>query len=215
MIVVTGENLKKVCDTLTLERCNVLAALLTKKAKEYSVETYDAFHEFLGQVVHESWQFRYKSEDLNYSAGRLAQVWPRTFSKSKSKPFLPNAMAQRYAHRPVALANFQYGTKYGNRAGTDDGWIFRGGGYIGLTFRSVWEAFAKYKKMDVLACTEWVRNTDEGALDAAFWFFYVYRNLKELAIADNDKLITVRINGGMINFADRIKYTERAEKYIN
>lgn len=215
MIKITGEQLNKVCQQLKPDRCTVLAELINKKATEYGITEYDAIHEFIGQVVHESGQFRYKAENMNYSAARLAEVWPGTFSTTRKKPYRPNAVAIRYAHKPVELANFKYGSKYGNRAGTNDGWDMRGGGFIGLTFRSVWKEFADYKKMDIVKCAEWVRSTDEGAMDSAFWFFYVRRNLKDLAISDNDKLITIRINGGLINFKDRVKYTELAEKYIN
>lgn len=215
MIVVKPELLKKVCDILSMERCKVLAALLTQKAAEYNVTTWDEFHEFIGQVVHESGQFQYKTENMNYSAQGLANTWPSTFSETPNRPYRPNATALKYARKPKELAIFKYGNKYGNRPGTDDGWDLRGGGYIGLTFRDLWKLYADYKKMDVKAASDWVRSTDEGAMDSAFWFFYVYRNLRQLAIEDNDKLITRRINGGYINIEDRIKYTERARKYLN
>jgi putative chitinase len=56
-------------------------------------------------------------ENLNYSAKRLTQVWPKRF------PSL--ASAKPYANNPKALAEKVYGGRLGNdRPG--DGWLFRG-----------------------------------------------------------------------------------------
>ena len=215
MIKVTAESLNKVCDQISQDRCRQLAEIMNKKIAQYGITDWDQFHEFVGQVAHESGEFSLKSEDMSYSAQRLAEVWPDTFSSTHRKPYSPNGLAAMYAHKPVQLANFKYGGKYGNRPGTNSGWDFRGGGYIGITFYDNWKMYADYKKMEPLACAEWVRTTDEGAMDSAFWFFYVFRHLGQLAIDDNDKEITRRINGGFINYNDRIKYTERARKYLN
>lgn len=215
MIKVTPEALKKICDTVPLSRCIILAEIMNRKISEYNVSTWDEFHEFVGQVVHESGQFNYKTENMNYSAKRLAVIWPKEFSATKNPPYVPNAMAFKLEKKPIELANYKYGNKYGNRPGTNDGYDFRGGGYIGITFRSLWQLYASYKKMDVNKASEWVRTTDEGSMDSAFWFFYIYRDLRQLAIDDNDKAITLRINGGYINYADRIKYTDRARKFLN
>ncbi len=206
MIKVSPEQVKKVCDQLTMKRCTELAAILNQKVAEYGITSWDEFHEFIGQVVHESGQFSAKVENMNYSAKRMVAIWPGRF------PTI--AAASPYARNPQKLANKVYGGRMGNTA-PNDGWQYRGGGYIGLTGKSMYELFAKYKKMDVQQCSDWVRNTDEGAMDSAFWFFYVYRNLEQLAIEDNDREITRKINGGYINMADRLKYTELARKYMN
>lgn len=66
-------------------------------------------------------------ENMNYSASRILQVWP-------SRP-----QAARYAHNPRMLANSVYGTRMGNRAGTDDGYNFRGGGMVQTTGRAAYQ----------------------------------------------------------------------------
>lgn len=213
MVIVKPEALRKVCDSLTLQRCAQLAAIMNQKIAEYGITSWDEFHEFVGQVVHESGQFSLKVENMNYSAKRMAEVWPNRFSKTKNKPYIPNDMAIKLARKPVELANYSYGGRMGN-VKPNDGWDFRGRGYIGITGRAMYELYGKYKKMTPETVAKFME-TEEGAMDCAFWFFYVYRNLKQLAIDDNDKQITIRINGGLINYGDRIKYTERAEKYLN
>jgi len=62
-------------------------------------------------------------ENMNYSADQIRKVWP-------SRP-----EAVRFARQPEALANSVYSGRIGNRPGTDDGWVYRGGGVDQLTGR--------------------------------------------------------------------------------
>lgn len=62
-------------------------------------------------------------ENMNYTAARIKQVWPNR----------PEAV--QFARKPEALANSVYGGRLGNRVGTNDGWIYRGGGIDQLTGR--------------------------------------------------------------------------------
>ncbi|MGJ7039139.1 putative chitinase [Shinella sp. BE166] len=72
------------------------------------------------------------SENLNYSAKRMTQVWPSRF------PTI--AAAQPYANNPKALANKVYGGRLGNKF-QDDGWRFRGRGLAQITGRENYEKF--------------------------------------------------------------------------
>lgn len=62
-------------------------------------------------------------ENMNYTAARIKQVWPNR----------PEAV--QFARKPEALANSVYGGRLGNRVGTNDGWVYRGGGIDQLTGR--------------------------------------------------------------------------------
>lgn len=62
-------------------------------------------------------------ENMNYTAKRIRQVWPNR----------PEAV--QFAGKPRELANSVYGGRLGNRVGTDDGWLYRGGGVDQLTGR--------------------------------------------------------------------------------
>lgn len=82
---------------------------------------------FLGQVGHESKGLSRLTENLNYSAQRILEVWPKRF---------PGGVAQatRYAHAPERLANLVYGSRLGNRGeASGDGWAYRGRGPLGIT----------------------------------------------------------------------------------
>lgn len=72
------------------------------------------------------------SENLNYSAKRMTQVWPSRFPTIAS--------AKPYANNPKALANKVYGGRLGNKF-QDDGWRFRGRGLAQITGRENYEKF--------------------------------------------------------------------------
>lgn len=203
MQLITGEQLKAIT-TLNKERCDELAEMLNKKAEQYGVKTFDEFAEFLANILQESNEFRHKTEDMSYSAKRIVQLFPKRF------PTLKDAIP--YQHNPKAFANKLYGGRYGNRPLTDDGWNLRGGGFIGLTFYDTYKKYADYKGMTVEDAAEYVRNSDEGALDSAFWFFYVLKDLKQKAIDDNFIGIVKSINGGTIGLSTRQQYYDRIKK---
>ena len=62
-------------------------------------------------------------ENMNYRAPQIRKVWPH------------RKEAVQFAGKPRELANSVYGSRLGNRPGTDDGWNFRGGGVDQLTGR--------------------------------------------------------------------------------
>ena len=94
---------------------------LKKLGVKYNLTTIQLAH-FAGQLAHESLDFKIVSENLNYSAERLLQVFPKYFTKE---------LAQRYARKPILIANRVYANRMGNNdEKSGDGWKYRGRGYI-------------------------------------------------------------------------------------
>ncbi len=89
----------------------------------------------MAQISHECGAGHDVVENLNYSAGRMMQVWPSRFPSPAS--------AAPYAHNPRALANKVYNGRMGNAAGSDDGWNFRGRGAAQTTGRAGYARLAK------------------------------------------------------------------------
>jgi len=93
--------------------------------------------QFVGQTAVESGYFSLLEENLNYSAKRLTQVWPKRFPTIKA--------AQPYAGNPKALAIKTYGGRMGNKAApSEDGWKYRGMGIKQLTGRENVTEFNKW-----------------------------------------------------------------------
>ena len=87
----------------------------------------------LAEAHHETGgQMQPVSENLNYSARRLTEVWPSRF------PTI--AAAAPFANNPQRLANKVYGGRLGN-VDPGDGWLFRGRGLAQITGRENYARF--------------------------------------------------------------------------
>lgn len=85
---------------------------------------------------------REMQEDMNYSAGRLLQVFPTHFN---------HAQAIEMQHNPRAIADQAYGGRMGNaHPPSDDGWNFRGQGLSQVTGREGYAALAEKTGLDLL-----------------------------------------------------------------
>ena len=99
-----------------------------------------------------------KAENMNYSAARIRQVWPK------------NPGAVQYANKPQELANYIYGKQFGNRGG-NDGWNYRGKGLNQLTFRANYAAIAKIIGVDIVSNPD-LLVTDQDVAVKAFFAYY-------------------------------------------
>lgn len=81
-------------------------------------------------------------ENMNYSAGRLLQVFPTHFS---------HAQAIAMQHNPRLIADHAYGGRMGNAPPpSDDGFDFRGQGLSQVTGRDGYRALAQKTGLDLL-----------------------------------------------------------------
>jgi putative chitinase len=153
---------------------------------------------FLSQIAHESGNFQFTSENLNYSADSLLKVFPKYF-KDKTT-------ADAFARKPELIASRVYGGRMGNGLeATKEGWKFRGRGYIQLTGKDNYKAFSDFIKEDCIANPDLVAT--KYPMDRAIWFF---DKNKLWSICDKGKgnevvtELTKRINGGTHGLQDRI-----------
>lgn len=158
---------------------------------------------FLAQISHESGRLARWEENLNYSAQRLMQIWPRRF------PSL--TIAQQYAGKPEALANFVYGGRMGNTQ-PGDGWRYRGRGLKQLTGKDNYTAYMLAADVNALSNPDLLLEP-KFAADSAGWF-WAANGLNALADARAWPTMTRRINGGLIGLADRVQAIQRAIKAL-
>jgi predicted chitinase len=93
------------------------------------------FCHFLAQVTHETGGLTIVRENTGWTADQMCRLWPSRF-KTKLDPRLIAAKGD-----PRKLANLAYADmeKIGN-CGGDDGWEYRGGGFLQLTGRQNYHA---------------------------------------------------------------------------
>ena len=171
---------------------------------EYDIETPLRVAAFLAQCAHESGNFRFIEENLNYRAESLRRVFPKYFPT--------DALAQQYAsgpNRAERIANRVYANRMGNGPEeSGDGWRYRGRGLIQLTGKDNYTNYAMSLEIDVEEAVEHLK-TFEGCVQSAAWF---WDENKLNQFADKRDIITLskRINGGTIGIEDRIKHYNHA-----
>ncbi len=161
---------------------------------------------FIGQCGHESGNFRVLEENLNYAAERLMKIWPKRF------PTLE--VAQPYHRNPRKIANKVYANRMGNRdEASDDGWRFRGSGWVQLTGHDNFYHFGKAVGVDVVMQPDLVRTPQYAALSAG-WFWSTHK-CNEIAETGDWTRLTKAINGGTIGLEDRVKHIRQAIQVLS
>lgn len=167
--------------------------------EKFQINTPLRLAHFLAQCGHESGGFRAVQENLNYSADGLKKIFPKYF---------PGNLAESYARNPEKIASKVYGGRMGNGdETTKEGFKFRGRGYIQLTGKSNYTAFANAIGEDTVSNPDLVAT--KYPLASAAWFFSK-NGLNSIADKGADPAtvtsVTKRVNGGTIGLADRIKH---------
>ena len=95
----------------------------------------------MANVDHESGGFKAKEENLNYSAKRLQEVFPKYYKTPED--------ARADANNPEAIANKVYGGRMGNTE-AGDGYKYRGRGNLQLTGKAQYEEMGKKLGVDLV-----------------------------------------------------------------
>ncbi len=167
--------------------------------EKFQINTPLRLAHFLAQCGHESGNFKATQENLNYSADGLKKIFPKYF---------PGNLSESYARNPEKIASKVYGGRMGNGdESTKEGYKFRGRGYIQLTGKANYAAFAKAINEDTVSNPDLV--STKYPLASAAWFFSK-NGLNAIADKGADDAtvtaVTKRVNGGTIGLADRIKH---------
>ena len=93
-----------------------------------------------------------------------------------------------------------------------DGVRFKGRGYLQITGRANYQAYAKSKwcNGDLMGHPEWLAKSP-GNLKSALWFWWK-SGLNTLADKDDCKAVTRKINGGLNGYKQRVDWTNKAKR---
>ena len=168
---------------------------------DYGIDSPQRVAHFIAQCAHESGNFRFIRENLNYSAKGLMGTFKKYFPTED--------LALQYQRKPEKIANRVYANRMGNGdEASGDGWRYCGRGLIQLTGKDNYTFFAGSLGIPVEEAAEYLA-TFEGAAQSAC-FFWEQNNLNRFADANDIKGLTRAINGGHIGLEDRIKHTNHA-----
>jgi putative chitinase len=164
---------------------------------DYEINTVNRVACWLAQMGHESGDFKFTSENLNYSAKGLRGVF--------GKYFPTDELAQQYQRQPEKIANRVYANRMGNGAeSSGDGWKFRGRGIIQITGKSNYTTCSEtlYGDPNILLDNPDILCEMDGAVRSACWFWNS-RYLNDWADSLDNLTVTKKINGGTHGLADR------------
>jgi predicted chitinase len=204
MNILTDTMLKQIFPLLSKEQRTLYLPYLNLAMARFNINTERRVGMFLAQLAHESNQLTRWVENLNYSAKRLTAVWHSRFpSLTAAAPFAGN---------PQALANKVYNGRMGNRAGSNDGWLYRGRAPMQATGRGMYEgltnAIGDEFGVNFVTNPDLLLKPEFGFLASA-WIFAVEKRC--LPLADQNKIVecTRAINGGTNGLAERKLNYER------
>lgn len=160
---------------------------------------------FLAQAGHESTGFTARVENLNYTeAAQIQKTWKTRFPTPAS--------AEVFVRRPAALANSVYRGRNGNTE-PDDGWRYRGRGYIQITGRGNYAEVGKLLGWPLIEKPQ-LAEDPAGALATATAYWRL-NNLNRFADLNDFSGLTKAINGGLNGLAERRTMLNLARKALN
>ena len=177
---------------------DVVIAQIPAAAAEFAITTNLRLAHFLAQCALESTGFTATVENLNYSAQRLLQVFPKYFK---------NVDVNAYARNPQKIGSRVYANRMGNGdEASGDGFKFRGRGYIQLTGKNNYTSFSKFVGEDCVANPDLVA-TKYPLASAAF--FFNSNNIWAICDRGADDAtvtsVTKAVNGGTHGLAERLQ----------
>jgi len=186
---------------------------LTQGADELSragIDTPLRICHFLAQTAHETGGFMIGRENTRWTPEQMCKLWPTRFKSPKD----PRILFCRGNER--ALANLAYaGRKDLGNEGDDDGWEFRGGGFLQLTGRAAYREAGRAIGVDLENDPELILDP-AVALKAALWVWGKH-NLNQFADRNYGRAVGNAINRGYpysshepIGFKSREQWLVRA-----
>ena len=163
---------------------------------------------FFAQTGHETGNFQFYTENLNYSARALRAVFGKYFPNDE--------MANAYARQKERIGNKVYANRMGNGdEKSGDGFKYRGRGALQLTGKSNYEAFEKYIGDTDVTCQPSVVSGKYSFQSAMFFFDKnkLWKICDEGLGEDAIKKLTRRINGGYNGLDHRIEMTQKYSRY--
>lgn len=181
---------------------------LPETISKFTINTPLRLAHFLAQCGHESGNWKFKVENLNYSAPALQSVF--------RKYFPDEATSAQYARKPEMIANKVYASRMLNGdESSGDGWKFRGRGYIQLTGRQNYSLFNAHVPEDIISTPDLVADKYPLLSAAWFWDSNKLNSLADKGETDTDvTAITRRVNGGTHGLDDRLSKFKQYYKLL-
>ena len=168
--------------------------LVYKTILDYGIREPNAIVAILSNIAKEC-GFVPKRESLVYSSvDRLQTIFPSFFKN------MSNEDALTYTKNEQKLANFVYASRYANgNAASGDGFAFRGGGFIQLTFKSNYQSVGSKIGVDLVNNPNKITEPPTSAKAAVQFLINAYGGANRISFGSLDEAltgVTKKINSG-------------------
>ena len=168
---------------------------LNETFDKYQINTPKRQACFLGQTLHESGNFKFTRENLNYSAKALMATWPSRFPDINT--------ANQYERQPEKIAAKVYVGRMGNET-PEDAAKYIGRGLIQVTGKEAYQHCGEALGVDLLTHPELLEEPRYATLSAGwFWNKKGLNALADEGTFESFEVMTKRINGGLLGLDDR------------
>lgn len=197
------QTLKKLWAKAPSRTINSILVNYQRVFDKYEINTPLRIAHFMAQISHECGCGTIVRENMNYSPGRMFEIFGVGHHSAK----VTREEAARLAGQPEQIAERVYGLgnpKKAKELGNTqpgDGFKYRGGGMLQLTGRASYARIGRMIDMNLEGRPDMIGDPAVSFEVAAAEF----RALKCLPAADQDnvKLVTLRVNGGTNGLAER------------
>ena len=201
---ITEEMLYELAPNANEEIVKAIAATAERVLTEYEMDRPLRVQHLFAHILTETGGLRRVEENMNYSAQRLLQVFPKYFKSM--------AVAKRYERKPQEIANRVYGGRMGN-VDPNDGWLNRGQGLLQTTGRYNMEKLCEYMECESLDELRELLVDPENMFECAVVNF-IFNNA--VAPADRDDIVgsTKAVNGGSHGLKERREYLAACKEVL-
>ncbi len=161
---------------------------------KYKIDSILELAHLMAQISHESNTALEMTESLNYTPQALLKQWPTHFNTAQA---LLYGRTQEHPANQQMIGDLAYGGRMGNRPGTDDGYNFRGRGFIQTTGHNGYKELGDLIGLDLVNQPELV-NDLEYAFICSVAEFANYPDMLDYCMADNLLAVSSLINLGHV-----------------
>lgn len=201
---ITLEQFNSIVGSNKVQDANSIVNKLNEVFEKYQIDSYLRVCHFMAQLCCESGGFTARVENLNYSATRLLQVFPKYFTTSS---------ASQYVGSPERIANKVYANRGGNGSElSGDGWRYRGRGFIQITLKDNYSKIGKFLEYDFVSKPDDLTKTSCSVYSAAA--YWTMCNINRWADKDDINGVTKAVNGGYNGLDIRMKYLTKCKQVL-
>lgn len=207
-MLLNKDSIKKLFNKADNEYIDSFIAQYQDLFVEYGINSDTKIKYFLAQLGYETNGYTKFEENLNFSAKKMYQLWPKVFKSING--------AKRYENSPDKVASFIYANRFGNGGiESNDGWLYHGrGGFYNYTIgRETYQKLTEISRINFIEHPEYLTQPDYCLLSSCL--IWKIKHLDEIHDNELFTVVTTKLTGLQENnLQDRKNWLKRVEMHV-